>query len=247
MASAVEHCAQGDSKKAEGNAFFKAKEYEKAIDKYTEALTIFDQVIESELEDIPADHTSKLAATLSNRALAYLRLEQYGASLADADRAIQLGYSKAYYRRASAHMALGHFQSSLKDLEIVVKRFPKDPDAKRKLAECDRIVKQQMFWKAMAREEAKPLHLTMDASKMAIESSYQGPTLDLDQGMTLDYIQALMTHFADQKLIAKRDLIWILLQIIQQLKSLPTLIDCHLGDSHEFTVCGDVHGQFTTF
>lgn len=51
---------------------------------------------------------------LSNRALAYIKVENYGLALHDADRAIESDptYVKGYYRRASANYALNHFKVS---------------------------------------------------------------------------------------------------------------------------------------
>jgi serine/threonine-protein phosphatase 5 len=60
-------------------------------------------------------------AYYSNRAFAYLKTESYGYAIADADKAIALDktYVKAYYRRATANMALSKFKESLKDLKNV--------------------------------------------------------------------------------------------------------------------------------
>jgi serine/threonine-protein phosphatase 5 len=62
-------------------------------------------------------------------------LENYGYAISDAEEAIKLdpSFLKAYYRRASAYMALGKFKESLKDFRSVVKYAPNDPDAKAKL------------------------------------------------------------------------------------------------------------------
>ena len=62
-------------------------------------------------------------------------------------------YTKAYYRRAAANMALGRFKKALRDFELVHKAHPKDVDAKKKFEECKKIYMQEAFAKAIAVEE----------------------------------------------------------------------------------------------
>ena len=60
---------------------------------------------------------------LSNRAFAHLKLENFGSALEDAGKAIEIEptYTKAYYRRGSAHLALLHFKEGLADFKKVCK------------------------------------------------------------------------------------------------------------------------------
>ncbi|KAH8044370.1 hypothetical protein JL721_12872 [Aureococcus anophagefferens] len=75
--------------KATGNAHFAKGEDQKAIDAYTAAL--------DKTNDAPLR-----VAILSNRAACHLRLEAFGACVADCDGALALDGSKAkaYYRGA---------------------------------------------------------------------------------------------------------------------------------------------------
>lgn len=68
--------------KEQGNNAFKAKEYEKAIELYTQAV-----------EETPTDHT-----ILGNRAAAYQNLGKFSDAEKDADRCIALkaDWSKGY-------------------------------------------------------------------------------------------------------------------------------------------------------
>ena len=50
-------------------------------------------------------------------------------------------------------MALSKFKESLKDLKTVVKVVPNDKDAKKKMEECDKIVKKIAFEKAIDSEK----------------------------------------------------------------------------------------------
>lgn len=84
--------------------------------------------------------------------MAYLKKELYGLALDDAEKSLQLdpNYVKAYYRRASANMALGKFKLALKDYDMVRKAKPSDKDAQKKFEECQKIVKRIAFEKAIA-------------------------------------------------------------------------------------------------
>jgi serine/threonine-protein phosphatase 5 len=73
----------------------------------------------------------------TNRSFANLKLELYGAAAIDATSAIELdqNFSKGYYRRAIANMALGELKEASKDLRMVCKLEPGNPDARKKLTE----------------------------------------------------------------------------------------------------------------
>uniref|UniRef100_A0AAR2JUS8 PPP domain-containing protein n=1 Tax=Pygocentrus nattereri TaxID=42514 RepID=A0AAR2JUS8_PYGNA len=136
-----ERSVQAEKLKEKANNYFKEKDYENAIKYYTEAL----------------DLNPSNAIYYSNRSLAYLRTECYGYALADATRALEIdkNYIKGYYRRATSNMALGKFKAALKDYETVVRVRPNDKDAKMKYQECNKIVKQKAFERAIASDELK--------------------------------------------------------------------------------------------
>ena len=50
-------------------------------------------------------------------------------------------------------MALGKFKLALKDFEAVKRARPRDTDAMSKYTECDKVVKQQAFARAIAVED----------------------------------------------------------------------------------------------
>lgn len=62
-----------------------------------------------------------MAVYFGNRSMAYLKKELYGLALSDANTSLALdpNYLKAYFRRASANMALGKFKLALKDYDTV--------------------------------------------------------------------------------------------------------------------------------
>uniref|UniRef100_A0A8C2C4R3 Serine/threonine-protein phosphatase n=1 Tax=Cyprinus carpio TaxID=7962 RepID=A0A8C2C4R3_CYPCA len=166
------------------------KDYENAIKYYTEALEL----------------NPSNAIYYSNRSLAYLRTECYGYALVDATRALELdkNYIKGYYRRATSNMALGKFKAALKDYETVVRVRPNDKDAKMKYQECNKIVKQKAFERAIASDELKRSVVdSLDIENMTIEDDYAGPKLE-DGKVTLKFMKDLMAWFKDQKKLHRK-------------------------------------------
>jgi tetratricopeptide (TPR) repeat protein len=76
--------------------------------------------------------------------MAYIKMEQYGQAILDADCAIKIDpqYVKAYYRRGSANFALGKNKAAKKDFKKVCQMNPKDKDARAKLAACTKAVNE---------------------------------------------------------------------------------------------------------
>uniref|UniRef100_A0AAR2L070 Serine/threonine-protein phosphatase n=1 Tax=Pygocentrus nattereri TaxID=42514 RepID=A0AAR2L070_PYGNA len=205
-----ERSVQAEKLKEKANNYFKEKDYENAIKYYTEAL----------------DLNPSNAIYYSNRSLAYLRTECYGYALADATRALEIdkNYIKGYYRRATSNMALGKFKAALKDYETVVRVRPNDKDAKMKYQECNKIVKQKAFERAIASDELKRSVVdSLDIENMTIEDEYAGPKLE-DGKVTLKFMKELMDWFKDQKKLHRK--------CAYQVRS------------KKITICGDTHGQY---
>jgi len=157
--------------KQEGNGFLLKGRYLDAVRLYSEAL----------------EYTPTNAIILSNRAQAYNKLENYGSAIVDADAAILLdqSYAKGYYRRASARFALNKVKLARKDFRQVCKLKPKDRDARSKLAECDKAIKEEAFAAAIMSDLSEPLSATYDPNTISIDTNYDGPH-PLDVGLTND-------------------------------------------------------------
>mmetsp|Transcript_21885 Transcript_21885/g.70470 ORF Transcript_21885/g.70470 Transcript_21885/m.70470 type:complete len:507 (+) Transcript_21885:76-1596(+) len=220
--------------KEKGNAFFKKMHFSEAIDAYTKGI-----------EAMPS------AVLLSNRAFAYVKTEAFGLAIADAGQALELdaSYPKAYYRRGSALIGLGKFQEALKDFRQAVKLQPKSKDARLKFQQCQKEVRRIKFEAAIATERTLPPSETIDVDSIAVESSYEGPVLP-ETGITLGFVKELMSTFEAQKLVHKRFVVRMLLDMRRLLGSMPTLVDVAIGkptadgEGGAITVCGDTHGQY---
>ncbi|XP_038237478.1 serine/threonine-protein phosphatase 5 isoform X3 [Dermochelys coriacea] len=221
---------RAEALKSQANEYFKGKDYENAVKYYSEAIDLN-----------PAN-----AIYYGNRSLAYLRTECYGYALADATKAIELDkkYIKGYYRRATSNMALGKFKAALRDYETVVKVKPNDKDAKMKYQECNKIVKQKAFERAIASDEHKRSVVdSLDIESMTIEDEYSGPKLDNGK-VTLAFMKELMQWYKDQKKLHRKCAYQILVQVKEVLVKLPTLVETTLKETEKVTVCGDTHGQY---
>uniref|UniRef100_A0A8C2G6K0 Serine/threonine-protein phosphatase n=1 Tax=Cyprinus carpio TaxID=7962 RepID=A0A8C2G6K0_CYPCA len=211
-----EQNASAEKLKEKANNYFKDKDYENAIKYYTEALEL----------------NPSNAIYYSNRSLAYLRTECYGYALVDATRALELdkNYIKGYYRRATSNMALGKFKAALKDYETVVRVRPNDKDAKMKYQECNKIVKQKAFERAIASDELKRSVVdSLDIENMTIEDDYAGPKLE-DGKVTLKFMKDLMAWFKDQKKLHRKCAYQMLVQVKEVLSKLPSLVEITLKE-----------------
>eukprot|EP00286_Rhodomonas_abbreviata_P020284 CAMPEP_0181303596 /NCGR_PEP_ID=MMETSP1101-20121128/8650_1 /TAXON_ID=46948 /ORGANISM="Rhodomonas abbreviata, Strain Caron Lab Isolate" /LENGTH=191 /DNA_ID=CAMNT_0023409195 /DNA_START=116 /DNA_END=692 /DNA_ORIENTATION=+ len=102
-------------KKEQGNASFKAGDFQQAAVLYTEALLINDK-----------DH-----ALFSNRAAAFLKLGQAQKALEDADACVGLkeDFVKGHFRRAVALIALDRFQQAGEALALTLRLDPNNKEA----------------------------------------------------------------------------------------------------------------------
>ncbi|XP_065845357.1 serine/threonine-protein phosphatase 5-like [Oscarella lobularis] len=221
---------EAEAVKAKANEHFREKNYEEAIRLYTEAIKL----------------NPNAAAYYANRSIANLRKEYYGDALADATRAVDLdrAYVKGYYRRAAANMAMGRFKASLKDFETVVRVRPGDKDARQKYQQCQKIVRQKAFEKAIA-VDAKETKLPSESivvEDIDVEEKYEGPRFD--EEITADFMVSLLTWQRDQKTLHKKYAYKILLGVKELLVADLTLVSVPIPDGSKFTVCGDIHGQY---
>jgi serine/threonine-protein phosphatase 5 len=211
------------------------------------------------------------AILLSNRAMAYIKIENYGLALLDADTAIESdpSYAKAYYRRASANFALHHFKLARKDFRTVCKLTPKSKDARLKLAQVEKEIKEEAFAKAIEADQTSPLSLTYDPNTIEIVASYDGPhpasdgslLTDMESESALfqpgslprDFVMAACQFFKSEKLIHRRYVARVLLSARMYFSNLPSLLEIDVpaeAPSHDraaaprVTVCGDTHGQY---
>ena len=129
------------------------------------------------------------AVILSNRAQAFIKVENYGLAMADATAAMQSDpkYAKAYYRRGSAQFALTHYKDAKKDFKKVCQLKPKDKDARKKYQACEKAIREAAFRKAIESEKTAPLSETYDPNSISLAvGSYDGPNPSPEGPITND-------------------------------------------------------------
>lgn len=208
------------------------KKFKDALDLYTKALEL----------------NPNIPAYWCNRSFSYLKLELYGYAINDAEQALKIDpqFIKAYYRRASAYMALSELEDALADLRLVVKYAPSDKDARIKLAEVEKTIRRLDFEKAMSYEDNKSLESAIDFSSITVEPSYEGMKWEDDQLISLDFINDMIQKFEKQKKLHRKYALRIMLSVKKLFSELPSLVDIKIpgGQKSFLTICGDVHGQF---
>lgn len=116
--------ASADIAKEKGNTAFKAKDWQKAIGFYTDAIKL----------------NSNNAAYFNNRAAAYLELGSFIQAEADCTKAIDLDKKnvKAYLRRGTAREMLGYYKEAIEDFRFALVL---EPTNKRAAVSADRLTK----------------------------------------------------------------------------------------------------------
>jgi serine/threonine-protein phosphatase 5 len=108
------------------------------------------------------------------------------------------------------------------------------------MAECEKVVKRDAFLKAIEVEDAPSAAEGLDIDSMVVDSSYEGAKLEKE--MTLEFIEDMIERFKNGKKIAKKYVFQIILAVMDLVKKEPTMVEVHVEEGHEITVCGDTHG-----
>ena len=215
--------------KVEGNKAFAGHDWPTAIECYTKAIEKYDQD----------------PSFFSNRAQANIKLEAFGYAVADATSAISLdpNYVKAYWRRAIANTAILNSRAALNDFKTVVKKEPKNRDAKLKLAEAEKIVRRIEFLHAIEVTDAPSPFEDLDIDGVTVDDKYDGVRLEKDE-MTQEFIDDMITRFKNGKTIHRRYVFQILTAVNRIARTEPTMVEVEVPTGHRLTVCGDTHGQY---
>jgi len=238
---------EAEKAKAAGNEFFKQNNYAKALAAYTEAIDLSEGVQDDGLDTLDGTcvKNPSIQIYFGNRAFCHIKMENYGSALIDSTKAIDAkpDFPKGWYRRGSANLALGRPKDALRDFTQLCKWAPNDKDARDKLKQCQKQVKQDCFLKAIESDRTKPLSETVDLQTMDVDGQYDGPVYKSGE-ITEEFCLKLMEWQKAEKTIPKKYAYAIVLDMVVLLKNVTTLVDIEVPDNEEFTVCGDVHGQY---
>ncbi|KAM0510773.1 hypothetical protein ACHAPE_010543 [Trichoderma viride] len=214
--------------KNQGNKAFAAGDWPTAISFYDKA--------------IEADATEPTFFT--NRAQAYIKTEAYGYAIADATKAIELNPKlvKAYFRRGLARTAILKPKEATEDFKECVRLDPTNKDARLKLEECKKIVRQLAFFAAIEIGDEPSAAEGLDLESMALEEGYDGAVLGNE--MTQEFIDDMIERFKTGKLLAKKYVYQILVAVKKIVYDEATMVETEVPEGVELTVCGDTHGQY---
>jgi serine/threonine-protein phosphatase 5 len=140
-----------------------------------------------------------------------------------------------------AHTAILHHSDALRDWKVVVKKNPKDAQAKLRFEDCNRVVKRDAFLKAIEIADAPSAAEGLDLENMIVEPTYDG--VRLENEMTQEFIDDMIDRFKNEKRIHKKYLFQIILAVMELVKNEPTMVEAKVEDGHKLTVCGDTHGM----
>jgi serine/threonine-protein phosphatase 5 len=152
-----------------------------------------------------------------------------------------LVFVQGYFRRGTAHLALGKLKQAKQDFTKAVKIEPSNADARKKLDEVTKALRQERFSEAIGVESSAPV--SVDPETMEVEASYDGPHL-VDGKVTEKFMEDLVEHFKSEKKLHRKYAFMILQQVRDILKAERSLVEVKVPEGEHITVCGDVHGQF---
>jgi len=111
--------AEAEKLKSKGNAHMQKKEYEAALECYTDALRI--------CPTGPHSHVY-----FSNRAAAFLSMKMFEEAIVDSERALSLAptYGKAHARLGLAHFLLGDYRRAMEAYTVALKYEPNNKSSK---------------------------------------------------------------------------------------------------------------------
>lgn len=148
---------------------------------------------------------------------------------------------KAYYRRGSALFALGKYKEAIRDLKAVCKIVPEDTDAKKKLQMAQKELRSIQF--AASIESDRPSNV-VNVNSIEVAGDYTGPVFPDNGVINSEWCQQLMAFFRGQKKLHKKYVVQMILKVKDVFTGYQSLVDIDIPQTQEFTVCGDVHGQY---
>lgn len=124
----------------------------------------------------------------ANRAFVNIKLENYAIALFDANESISCdsSYSKGYYRRGSANVALNHMADAVKDFKKVCQLEPQNKDARDKYATTLKEHKEREFAKCIQKDDER---IVVNLDQIEVEASYTGPKLDGADQINGEWVQ----------------------------------------------------------
>lgn len=133
-------------------------------------------------------------------------------------------------------------EHAVRDFETVVKLLPTDKDAKLKLAEAKKIVRQTAFFNAIELGDEPSAAEGLDLDSMIVPADYDGVALGKE--MTQEFIDDMTERFKNGKKLHKKYVYQIILAVKKIVYDEATMVEMDIPENVQLTVCGDTHGQY---
>lgn len=133
-------------------------------------------------------------------------------------------------------------KDALQDFKTCTKIDPGNKDAKLKLVECQKVVRQLDFYAAIEVSDAPSAAEGLDVDSIAVDADYDG--VRLGNEMTQEFIDDMTERFKTGKKITKKYVYQIILAVKKLVYDEPTMVEVEIPDDVKLTVCGDTHGTF---
>lgn len=198
----------------------------------------------------------------SNRAACELKLEQHGLAIEDATKAISLDatFSKAYFRRASAYLAILNPRKALPDLQQILKLEPSNRQVLVQAQETQKLIRQLAFAEAIRVEDGPSMadqvedQLKNNSPATKVPDSYAGPHLPTGPegqeylgSITEEFIEQMIEFFKKEGRLPARYVWQILLGANRAFLKESSLVDYKVEKGTTIDVIGDTHGQLFDF
>ncbi|CAH0730411.1 unnamed protein product, partial [Brenthis ino] len=177
----AERQAIAEELKVAGNNAFKVGDFDRSIEKYTEALRI-----------CPLQFPQQRSILYCNRSAAKMKQERYKKAIKDCTKAIELDdkYLKAYYRRAQSYEATDKLDECLADYKKILELDPDHIEARKAqirlpplIEERNEKLKTEMLGKLkdLGNMILKPFGLSTENFKMEQDPETKGYKINFKQ------------------------------------------------------------------
>lgn len=188
---------------------------------------------------------TELPNVFCNLSFCYLRTEKFGYAVQSATEAIALkpSLSKAHYRLGCALVFLNNAQEALNSFKTAFS-LSKDKNINSKIKELQAELRRRKFAAAIETPQSKTPSEMISIDDFIVEDDYDGPVFDSSKP-SLSFWSELTNYIKNpNKLLHKKFAYSIVLAVIELLKKLPNVVHIAVDDDEQFTICGDIHGQF---
>jgi hypothetical protein len=118
---------------------------------------------------------------------------------------------------------------------------PSNKDARLKLEECKKIVRQLAFFAAIEVGDEPSAAEGLDLDSMVVEPGYDG--VRLGDEMTQEFIDDMIERFKTGKKIHRKYVYQIIIAVKKLVYDEPTMVEVEIPSDVKLTVCGDTHGK----